>query len=109
MRVTRGVGRTVADTAVLAALTGRPPAAVRRWCDRDDDGYDVGPALIQLDGKPDPEVIAGSRAAAEAFGIPEGTIRSWVSRGRLRPLGYDEHGWTLFDVEDLRRLAQQAR
>lgn len=48
--------------------------------------------------------------AAEAevrLGIRSGTIRQWVLRQRLFPMGIDERGRQMFDREDLRRL--QAR
>lgn len=98
-------GRTVADTAALAALTARPAHTVRKHCDRSADGYDVAQCIAALDGQPDPIVYPGSRLAAAAVGVSDGTVRSWAGRRKLRHLGRDPSGRPLYDLDDLQRLA----
>jgi hypothetical protein len=96
-------GRTIADTQALVALTGRPVHAIRRHCPREDRGYDVARCETALLAQPDPIVLT-ARDAERYMGIPGGTVRSWASRGLLRPLG-ERDGWPAYDVSDLARLA----
>jgi hypothetical protein len=95
-------GRTIADTQALVALTGRPVHAIRRHCPREDRGYDVARCETALLAQPDPIVLT-AHEAARYMGIPGGTVRSWASRGLLRPLG-ERDGWPAYDVADLARL-----
>lgn len=96
-------GRTLADTQALVALTGRPVAAIRRHCPREQLGYDVERCETALLAQPDPIVLT-AREAARYMGIPAGTVRSWASRGQLAPLD-ERDGWPAYDVGDLARLA----
>ena len=38
-------------------------------------------------GEPDPNRIVSTNAAAEIAQVPEGTIRSWASRGKITAIG----------------------
>ena len=96
-------GRSVGDTAVLVALTARPPAAIRRHCARHADGYDVQVCTETLAGVPDP-ILLTARQAQEYRGIPSGTVYSWASRSLLRSLDHTTDGRPLYDVGDLLRL-----
>ena len=95
-------GRTIADTQALVALTGRPAHAIRRWCERGSRGYAIDQCETALLANPDPIVLTAAEARAY-LGIPRGTIRSWVHRGQLAPLG-ERDGWPAYDVTDLTRL-----
>lgn len=99
-------GRTIADTAAMAALTGRPAHAVRRHCPREDRGYDVAHCETVLLAQPDPVVLTAAQAE-RYMGIKAGTIYSWVSRGQLAPLDRCA-GRPVYDVADLTRLQEQA-
>lgn len=96
-------GRTIADTAVLVALTARPAAAVRKHCHRDVGGYDVQACTEQLADVGDPIVVT-ARQAEQYLGIPSGTVYSWASRRLLRSLDHTPDGRPLYDVGDLLRL-----
>ena len=95
-------GRTIADTSAMAALTGRPHAAVRRHCPREQQGYDVARCETVLLAQPDPVVLTAAQAE-RYLGIRAGTIYSWVSRGQLAPLDRCA-GRPVYDVTDLVRL-----
>jgi len=98
-------GRTIADTAAMAALTGRPVHAIRRHCPREPRGYDVARCETALLAQPDPIVLT-ARDAEQYMGIPTGTIYSWVSRGQLAPLDRRD-GRPVYDVVDLTKLKEQ--
>lgn len=98
-------GRSVADTAVLVALTARPPAAIRRHCQRGEHGYDVQACTEQLADVGDPITLT-ARQAEQYLGIPSGTVYSWHSRRALRSLDHTPDGRPLYDVGDLLRLRQ---
>jgi hypothetical protein len=95
-------GRTIADTAAMAALTGRPVHAIRRHCPRESRGYDVARCETALLAQPDPIVLT-ARDAEQYMGIPTGTVRSWASRGLLHSLGLRD-GWPAYDAADLAAL-----
>ena len=99
-------GRTIADTAAMAALTGRPVHAIRRHCPREPRGYDVARCETALLAQPDPIVLT-ARDAEQYMGIKAGTIYSWVSRGQLAPLDRRD-GRPVYDVADLTQLKEQA-
>lgn len=99
-------GRTIADTAAMAALTGRPVHAIRRHCPREPRGYDVARCETALLAQPDPIVLT-ARDAEQYMGIKAGTIYSWVSRGQLAPLDRRD-GRPVYDVADLTKLKDQA-
>lgn len=98
-------GRTVGDTQLLAALSGRSVAAVRRHCTRGEHGYDVEKCLTTLAGAHDPVVLT-ARQAERYLAIPAGTVRAWAHRGKLRPLDYTPTGYPLYDATDLLRLRE---
>ncbi len=98
-------GRSVADTAVLVALTTRPAAAIRRHCERGEHGYDVQACEQALSGADDP-VLVTARQAQQYLGIPSNTVYSWAFRRQLRSLDHDQMGRPLYDVADLLRLRQ---
>jgi hypothetical protein len=98
-------GRSVADTAVMVALTTRSAAAVRKHCERGELGYDVQACEQALSGADDP-VLLTARQAQQYLGIPSGTVYSWASRGGVRSLDHDQMGRPLYDVGDLLRLRQ---
>jgi DNA-directed RNA polymerase specialized sigma24 family protein len=99
----RSDGRTVVDTAALAAITARPAWLVRRHVPRDDTGrYDVQHGELLLAGLPDPELVTAAEAARRT-GVPAATIRSWAHRGRLA--SFDQRGdQPLYDLADIRTL-----
>jgi len=97
-------GRTIADTAAMAALTGRPVHAIRRHCPREPRGYDVARCETALIAQPDPIVLT-ARDAEQYMGIKAGTIYSWVSRGQLAPLDRRD-GRPVYDVVDLTKLQE---
>lgn len=100
-------GRSLADTQTMAALTARPPAAVRRYCTRELLGYDVTTCTRQLAGTPDP-VTLSARQAQQYLGIPANTVYQWAYRRRLHSCDHDERGRPLYDVDDLMRLKEHA-
>ena len=75
-------GRTIGDTQLMAALTGRPPAAVRVHCPRGEHGYDVRECEAILREADDPVVLT-ARQAEQYLAIPAGTVRAWACRGML--------------------------
>lgn len=99
-------GRTLADTAALAAVTGRSPTAVRRWCEPAAGGlYDVAQAELVLAGVPEPQLYPGSRLAGRAVGVSPSAVRMWVARRQLSSWDRTPDGRPLYDLADLRRLA----
>lgn len=42
-------------------------------------------------------------AAQLATGVPPSTLRTWASRGHLRPHGRDAQGRTLYDLDEVIR------
>jgi hypothetical protein len=58
------------------------------------------------------ETVAGytfrASQIADAYGIPPGTIASWVSRGQLLPHGHDERGRALYNLGEVLELARGA-
>lgn len=100
-------GRMIGDTQLMAALTARPPATVRRHCTRDEHGYDVRACEAVLREADDPVTVTA--ADAERYlGIPAVTVRTWAHRGQLHPLDRDGDGRPLYDVADLIRLRGDA-
>lgn len=97
-------GRTVGDTAALAAVTARPAATIRRHCTRTEHGYDVAACTAVLAERPDP-VLLSAPDAHRYLGIPGGTVRSWASRGVLRALDRDGSGRPLYAADDLTHLS----
>jgi hypothetical protein len=56
--------------------------------------------------------FAPSRPAvelAEQYGIRPGTIRQLANRGQVRKYGFDDLGRRMYDVEDVRAIAEQKR
>ena len=96
-------GRTIVDTAAMAALARRPPAAIRQHCTRSTAGYDADACTVQLDGAPDPILLTAAQAW-QYLGIRAGTIRSRASRRQLRALDRNEHGHPLYALTDLDQL-----
>lgn len=104
-------GRTLADTAAMAALTGRPPATIRRHCrhTRHPEGrYDVQLCETALRAAPDPILLSATQAEAH-LGIPAGTVRSWASRQAIVPLDWGPTGQPLYDAAQLHRLHRNPR
>ena len=106
MRIDHLYGRSVADTAAMAALTGYPPAAIRRYCKREEHGYDVNASEQILWALPRPVLVTAAEGARR-LDIPVGTIYAWASqsRARLKSWQRDPRGRPLYDMEDLHRLA----
>jgi hypothetical protein len=48
--------------------------------------------------------LVDAYAASLATGIRPGTIRVWLTRGRLTRHGYDTAGRTLIDLDELENL-----
>lgn len=102
-------GRSIADTDALTAITTRPPALIRRHGHRLPTGrYDVQQTIEQLAHLPDP-VLLTAADAHRYLGIPDGTIRSWASRGLLRSYDRDPSGRPLYDAADLHTLNDRSR
>lgn len=109
MRIDHLYGRSVADTAAMAALTHRHPAAVRTICKREPEGYDVDVCIAELNANPtDPTLYTAAQAQRE-LGIPAGTVRQWASYGRIRARHRDGRGSPLYDAEELRALKREPR
>jgi hypothetical protein len=53
---------------------------------------------------PPPPTLVDAYAAHLATGIKPGTIRVWLTRGRLTHCGYDHAGRSLIDLTELRQL-----
>jgi hypothetical protein len=99
--------RTLADTQAISALFGRPAAAVRSYCTRTREGYDVHQAELALDGKPDP-ITMTAREAEQYLGIPRGTVRSWASRRLIRSKDHTpDRGLPKYDVQELLQLRER--
>lgn len=98
-------GRAIADTMALAALFARPPAAVRRYCRREEEGYDVVLCESILAVIPDDPILMTARQAEQYLGIPAGTVRAWACRRAIRSLDHTPDGLRpMYDVGDLLRL-----
>ena len=48
-------------------------------------------------------ILVDGYAAQLATGVPASTLRTWASRGHLRPHGRDTQGRTLYDLEEVQR------
>lgn len=54
-------------------------------------------------------IVALTAAQAQQYlGIPAGTVRSWRSRGELRPFDRDRLGRPRYSADDLLRLQEGA-
>lgn len=60
------------------------------------DAMDTAPVLID------------TQAAQLATGVPAGTMRVWLHRGRLTHHGHDRRGRTLVDLNEVQQLAHPA-
>lgn len=87
MRIEARDGRTVADTAAVAAVTSRPTTTIRAICPRGEHGYDLDHAVQQLEETPHDPIVLTIPEAARYLGIPSGRLYVRVHRGRLRPVG----------------------
>lgn len=58
---------------------------------------------------PDPRRRIAAYEAPAVLGIPEGTVRSWASRGLVYSIGVDEQHRPLYAVTDLARLRDRPR
>ncbi|MEV7013311.1 helix-turn-helix domain-containing protein [Streptosporangium sp. NPDC051022] len=56
----------------------------------------------EIDPDIDPSEVVTPSQAAERFGIPAGTVRSWISRRKIKPLGTIGR----YNVYDYRVLAR---
>lgn len=104
MRIDHLFGRSVADTDAMAALTKRPPAAVRILCLREDQGYDVDTCTLRLEQHPQDPVLLTAAQAQQLLGIPAGTVRQWASNQRIRAHSRNTRGHPLYHAADLDRL-----
>ena len=91
-------GRSIADTAALAALTGRSPWAVRTLCERGDNGYDVDDCTERLEANPGVGRLLTAAQAQQYLGVPAGTVRYWASRGLLHCRGRNPRGIPLYEA-----------
>lgn len=98
-------GRMIGDTQLMAALTARPPATVRRHCPRSEHGYDVRACEAILHEADDP-VLLTARQAEQYLAIPAGTVRSWACRGDLRSYDHTAAGRPMYDVGELLALRE---
>ncbi|WP_433364114.1 MerR family transcriptional regulator [Streptosporangium sp. CA-115845] len=65
--------------------------------------------LPGIDPDIDPSEVVTPSQAAERFGVPPGTVRSWISRSDdVRPLGKIGR-YNVYDYRDLARLECQMR
>ena len=53
-------------------------------------------------------VLLSAAEAQRYLGLPAGTVRSWVSRGALRPLACDDYGRPRYEVATLLALREGA-
>ncbi|MFG3154241.1 hypothetical protein ACGF7W_19605 [Streptomyces sp. NPDC048219] len=53
-------------------------------------------------------VLVDAYAAQAATGIPAGTIRVWLHRGRITRHGHDARGRALVDLREVRARARRA-
>lgn len=56
-----------------------------------------------------PAPLVTAEEAAEELSVPVGTIRSWVSRGRLTPAGISHQRTKLFKLAEVEALATRTR
>ncbi len=56
---------------------------------------------------PAPPILVDTVTAAVAVGVRPGTIRSWASRGHIRPKDRDHKGRTLYDLQQIMDTAQK--
>lgn len=113
MRIDHIRGRSVADTAALAALTRRSAWSVRTLCPRDcdppDPGYDVDTCTLILAAHPGEPPLLTAVDAERYLGVPAGTVRQWAHRGQLVSYLRDPQGRPLYDaahIDDLIRRPQ---
>jgi hypothetical protein len=100
-------GRSVADTAAMAALTHRSPWAIRNVCKRDPEGYDVKKCTAALEDEPHAGMLMSAAQAEKYLKIRANTIYQWVFRGELKPVDRDGRQ-PLYLAEDLLRLADRS-
>lgn len=62
----------------------------------------------EIDPDIDPSEVVTPSQAAERFGVPAGTVRSWISRSNVKPLGKIGR-YNVYDHRDLARLECQMR
>lgn len=109
MRIDHICGRSVADTAALAALTRRSAWSVRTLCPRDcdppDPGYDVDTCTLILQAHPGEPPLLTAVQAEQYLGVPAGKVRVWAYRGRLVSHQTDGRGNPLYDAAKIAELA----
>lgn len=108
-----------------AHIANRTPAVLRKWIERGKlTAYGRNPVTVHLaevaklcrpnigreitapDGI-DSLLTIGE--AADLCGLAQGTIRSWVSRGKLAPSGLDGDGRRLYRLIDVARVEKSTR
>lgn len=57
----------------------------------------------------DMRALATATTAAYAVNVSASTIRTWASRGELKPVCLDERGRKLYDMIDVYRAEQRLR
>jgi hypothetical protein len=57
---------------------------------------------------PQPHDVVTPSQAAEIFGVPAGTVRSWISRRKLRPLGRIGR-YNRYDYRELAEIERDMR
>lgn len=57
----------------------------------------------------DPRRRITAAEAPAVVGVPEGTVRSWASRGLVYSVGVDPNGRPLYTVTDLEQLRDRPR
>ena len=104
MRIDHLYGRSVADTAAMAALTGRTPWSVRTVCTRQEEGYDVDICTAVLQANPiEPDLVTAAQAE-HRFGVPSGHVRQSAYRGRLTSYQTDPQGFPLYDAATVQAM-----
>ncbi|GAA2108775.1 hypothetical protein [Streptomyces synnematoformans] len=53
-------------------------------------------------------LLVDTQAAQLATGVPAGTLRVWLHRGRLTRHGHDRQGRALVDLNEVRQFAHPA-
>jgi hypothetical protein len=59
--------------------------------------------------EPDPRQRIAAYEAPALLGIPEGTVRSWASRGLVYSVGVDQQHRPLYLATDLQQLRDRPR
>lgn len=63
---------------------------------------------LEVDVDIDPSEVVTPTQAAARFGVPPGTVRSWISRRKIKPLGQIGR-YNVYDYRDLAKVECEMR